>query len=44
MLRNRKEIAARNRAQALTRSSMPQPFLDEHDLACGLQIINADGL
>ena len=44
MLRNRKEIDVRNRAQALTRSSMPQPFLDEHDLACGLQIISADGL
>jgi hypothetical protein len=44
MLRARKEIAAQNRAQALTRSPMPQSFLDEHDLACGLQIVNADGL
>jgi hypothetical protein len=44
MLRNRREIAARNRAKGLTRSPKPQSFLDEDDLACGLQIINADGL
>jgi hypothetical protein len=35
-------IAARNHAQALTRSSKSQSFQDENDLACGLQIINAD--
>jgi len=37
-------IAARNHAPTPARSLKTRSFQDENDLACGLQIINADGL